>query len=264
MWAVLGQTRWMAIRVAGVGAAGKMGKTAVRCLSNDPRFEIVSLVGRTAGQSENGLPITADLADALEKTTPDVLVELTNQLSSEANILAALSRGIAVVVGSTGLKLDAIHRIHAAAAQTPCLFVPNFAVGAILMMKFAEMAAKWMPDVEIIELHHEKKIDAPSGTAMRTAELIAGARTSEGVPRPDSILKLEGARGAEIDGVHIHSVRLPGLLAHQEVIFGGVGEVLTIKHDSMDRSSFELGIRLSVERVRELQGVHVGLDQFLF
>jgi 4-hydroxy-tetrahydrodipicolinate reductase len=141
--------------------------------------------------------------------------------------------------------------------------VPNFSIGAVLMMKFSEMAAQYLPDAEIIELHHEKKVDAPSGTAMRTAEMISAARTKAITPLPEQQLKSEGARGANVHDVVVHSVRLPGLLAHQEVHFGGVGELLTIRHDSMDRSSFEMGIKLCCAKVNQLKGFVVGMEHLL-
>ena len=144
------------------------------------------------------------------------------------------------------------------------MYVPNFAVGAVLMMRFAEMAARWMPDAEIIELHHDRKEDAPSGTALLTAEKIAKARVAEPTRLPRAVMKVEGARGGSAFGVPVHSVRLPGFLAHQEVMFGNQGEVLTIRHDSLDRVGFMHGVRLCATHVRSLPGFSVGLDTILF
>lgn len=247
----------MAIRVVVVGAAGRMGQTAVKCLSADPRFELVGLVGRTATEG-----IEDNLEACLDRTRPDVLLELTTGRTSGAHALAAINRGIKVVVGSTGMPSTDVEAINASGGT--CFIVPNFAIGAVLMMRFAELAAKWLPDAEIIELHHERKVDAPSGTAMRTAELIGAARIASPTALPAPLLKAEGARGAVVSEVPVHSVRLRGLLAHQEVLFGGQGEVLTIRHDSLDRSSFEAGILLACQSVQRLSGVVVGLENVLY
>jgi 4-hydroxy-tetrahydrodipicolinate reductase len=144
-----------------------------------------------------------------------------------------------------------------------CMIVPNFAVGAVLMMKFAKMAAKYFADVDIIEKHHDGKLDAPSGTAIKTAELIRENRVPKKQGHPDEKETLPGARGADLDGIRLHSVRLPGLVAHQEVIFGSPGQTLTIKHDSINRTSFMAGIRLSIEKVMETKGLTYGLENIL-
>jgi 4-hydroxy-tetrahydrodipicolinate reductase len=254
----------MPVKVVIVGAAGRMGQAAVRCLSNDLRFEIAGLVGRVPSFSTiSQKPIEDDLRSVLERERPDVLLELTTGVTASANALQALVRSIPVVIGATGIAKVELEELEREAAKTSCLLVPNFAIGAVLMMKFSEMAAKWLPDAEIIELHHEKKVDAPSGTAMRTAEMISQARATAPTQLAPSILKAEGARGATVHEVNIHSVRLRGLLAHQEVIFGGQGEALTIRHDSLDRSSFDAGILLSCEKVQTLRGFNVGLEALL-
>ncbi len=254
----------MSIRVVVVGAAGRMGATAARCFSNDPSFEVVGLVDRDAApSSEFNLPIETDLATCLTRTTPDVMLEFTTGKTAGKHALTAVQLCVPTVIGATGVPAEEIDAIKAAITTSPCLLVPNFSIGAVLMMRFSEMAAKYLPDAEIIELHHEKKVDAPSGTAMRTAEMISAARTKATTPLPEQQLKSEGARGANVEGVTIHSVRLPGLLAHQEVHFGGVGELLTIRHDSMDRSSFEMGIKLCCSKVSQLTGFVVGLEHLL-
>jgi 4-hydroxy-tetrahydrodipicolinate reductase len=168
------------------------------------------------------------------------------------------------VIGATGLSSSELNEIEKASASNAAFLVPNFAVGAVLMMHFAGLAAAWLPDAEIIELHHEKKVDAPSGTAMRTAQIIQESRTSDAMKLGEPLLKAEGARGALVSEVPVHSVRLRGMLAHQEVLFGGQGEVLTIRHDSLDRSSFEAGICLSCEKVLQMSGLVVGLESVMF
>jgi 4-hydroxy-tetrahydrodipicolinate reductase len=250
----------MSIRLVVVGAAGRMGQTAVHCLTADSRFHIAGLVGRQA-ETRDGQEIKTDLNQVLDAEKPDALLELTTGQTAANHALAALQRDIPVVIGSTGLSQDDLEAIRKAAKKVACLVVPNFAIGAVLMMRFAEMAAAWLPDVEIIELHHEKKVDAPSGTAMSTAIRINDARTTVPTSLPEPLLKVDGARGAVVQNVPVHSIRLRGLLAHQEVIFGGQGEALTIRHDSLDRSSFEAGILLSCAQVTTLKpGLHIGLD----
>ena len=254
----------MSTRVVVVGAAGRMGATASRCFFNDPAFTLVGMVDRSpSDSSEFGLPIESDLSACLERTKPDVMLEFTIGKTAGQHALTAVNMSIPVVIGATGVSADDIEALKTATNKAPCLLVPNFSIGAVLMMQFSAMAAKYLPDAEIIELHHEKKVDAPSGTAMRTAEMISTARTRPTTPLPEQQLKAAGARGANVSDVTIHSVRLPGLLAHQEVHFGGVGELLTIRHDSMDRSSFEMGIKLCCSKVSQLTGFTVGMEHLL-
>jgi 4-hydroxy-tetrahydrodipicolinate reductase len=251
-------------RVVVVGASGRMGITATRMFFEDPAFEVVGLVDTVAQEhSLAEIPVEPDLIACLQRTKPDVMLEFTTGRTAGKHALAAVQLGIATVVGATGTPADELEAIKAACGDTPCLMVPNFSIGAVLMMKFSAMAAEFLPDVEIIELHHEKKVDSPSGTAMRTAEMISDARTKPKTPLPEQLEKVPGARGAWVGDVPIHSIRLPGLLAHQEVHFGGTGELLTIRHDSMDRSSFESGIKLCCGRVRELRGFNVGMENLL-
>ena len=255
------------IRIALAGAGGRMGREALRALTPEHGFEIVlATARRDAGRDARefgGEPLT--LSPAMDDTPFDVLVDLSHHSVAAKHAEAAMGRGAAVVIGCTGLTPESMDRIGAASAASgrAALIVPNFSVGAVLMMRFAQMAAAWLPDVEILELHHERKEDAPSGTAMLTARLIAEAR-GRPMPLPAPFLKAEGARGAAVEGVPVHSVRLPGYLAHQAVMFGGPGESLTIRHDSMDRASFMPGVRLAARRVGELEGVVVGLDKVLF
>ena len=175
------------------------------------------------------------------------MVDFTHPSVVAGNLRVALAAGVDCVVGTTGLAMDALTGLAKIAPEGTCLFVaPNFAIGAVLMMRFSEQAARFMPSVEIIELHHDRKADAPSGTAMRTAQLVAAAR-SKAPQTPGKETELpgaEGARGAVVDDIHVHSVRLPGLVAHQEVVFGGQGQTLTLRHDSIDRTSFMPGVVL--------------------
>ncbi|MHB1476574.1 MAG: 4-hydroxy-tetrahydrodipicolinate reductase, partial [Coriobacteriia bacterium] len=184
--------------------------------------------------------------------------------SVAGNIATALGRGVHCVIGTTGLAADELERLARSAADGACLFMaPNFAIGAVLMMRFAQQAARFMPHVEIIELHHDRKADAPSGTALHTASLIAEARASvPQVPGRETEIA-EGARGAFVDDIFVHSVRLPGLVAHQEVLFGGQGQTLSIRHDSIDRTSFMPGVVLAIRSVIDHTGLIVGLERFM-
>lgn len=249
----------MSIRVVIVGASGRMGQVASRCLAADDRFEVVGRVGRVPAEG-----VETDLASCLDCTKPAVLVELTTGRTAGQHSLLALERGVRVVIGATGLPHSELSSIEAAAESSAAFLVPNFAIGAVLMMHFAGLAARWLPDAEVIELHHEKKVDAPSGTAMRTAQIIQDSRARLPLQLPEPLLKADCARGASVASVPVHSVRLRGLLAHQEVLFGGTGEVLTIRHDSLDRSSFEAGICLATEKVMGMRGLVVGLESVLF
>ncbi|MEI7576425.1 MAG: 4-hydroxy-tetrahydrodipicolinate reductase [Armatimonadota bacterium] len=249
----------MPIKVVIIGASGRMGTVGSRCLATDPRFEVVGRVGRVTAEG-----VETDLESCLDQTKPDVLLELTTGRTAGGHSLMALGKGIRVVIGATGLPDSELKQISGAVEGSAAFLVPNFAVGAVLMMHFAGLAAEWLPDAEIIELHHEKKVDAPSGTAMRTAQIIQESRLSAPLALPNPLLKAEGARGASVNEVPVHSVRLRGMLAHQEVLFGGQGEVLTIRHDSLDRSSFESGICLACEKVMEMNGFVVGLESVMF
>jgi 4-hydroxy-tetrahydrodipicolinate reductase len=212
------------------------------------------------------LIIEDKIGAALTRVETDVMIDFTNHASALQNAESALTRKVAPVIGATGITQKDIRQLIALSRdfETPGMYVPNFAVGAVLMMRFAQIAAAWMPDVEIIELHHEKKQDAPSGTAMLTADRIADARKKAPLIVTTSQFKVEGARGGNYKDIPMHSVRLPGLLAHQEVLFGGKGEVLTLKHDSMDRSSFMEGVKLCAFRVWQLEGFTIGLDRLMF
>ena len=263
------------IRVAVAGAAGRMGREVVRAVVEAEGMTLVAAIdhheiGRDAGEvvgvAAQGVAIESDLAAALAHAKADVLVDFTVPASALGNIETALKAGVSPVVGTTGLTAADLAQVQtwAQAAGIGALFAPNFAIGAVLMMQFAAQAAKYLPDVEIIELHHENKLDSPSGTALMTAQMIVAARQGTPVLPPAApIEKIPGGRGAALDGVHIHSVRLPGYVAHQEVIFGGLGQTLTLRHDSLDRRSFMPGVVLAVRRVRALPGLVVGLENLL-
>ncbi|HVL39502.1 MAG TPA: 4-hydroxy-tetrahydrodipicolinate reductase [Fimbriimonadaceae bacterium] len=263
------------LRIGIVGACGRMGQEVVRTFSNAPGFELVLAVDRSnvgihlreiGGEKAPDLLIRDKLGAALDDTPLDVLVDFTHPSAAAGHALSALRRKVSPIIGTTGLSNENIRELTLACQEeeTAGMYVPNFAIGAVLMMKFCEIAAQWLPDAEIVEMHHDQKEDAPSGTAIRTAEVIGEARSSRVSPKPRTILKVEGARGGLVSDTPIHSVRLKGLLAHQLVIFGGQGEVLSIRHDSMDRQSFMQGVKLCASHVRSMSGFVVGMDKVLF
>jgi 4-hydroxy-tetrahydrodipicolinate reductase len=263
------------IRIAISGAAGRMGRTVVRTVSREPDMQVVGaldlehVAGRDAGEVAGigplGVPLTTDLT-SIFAAGPEVLVEFATGRAVVDHIRAALEAGVRPVVGSTGMTAEDIERLGALAAQrrVGAVIAPNFAIGAVLMMEFARAAARHLPHAEIIELHHDRKRDAPSGTAVKTAKGIAEAR---GAPVPTPVVQEEemvtGARGGMVDGVRVHSVRLPGLVAHQAVVFGGLGQTLTIRHDSVSEESFMPGLLLAIRRVRDLEGLVFGLEHLL-
>lgn len=225
-------------------------------------------VGEDIGAIATGVPLAvacvqtvAELADA----SADVLVDFTTPAVVKPNALQALELGIRPVIGTTGMttndlqQLDDLARSHGLGL----LVAPNFAIGAILLMQFAQHAAKYFAHAEIIELHHNQKADAPSGTAIKTAEMMLDAREAFGVDNASETEKLKGARGADEGGIRIHSVRLPGLVAHQEVLFGGLGQTLTLRHDSLSRESFMPGVMLAIRKAPGWQGLVYGLEHVL-
>ncbi|GAB1514526.1 4-hydroxy-tetrahydrodipicolinate reductase [Actinophytocola sp. KF-1] len=246
----------MTIRVGVLGAHGRMGAEVCRAVEAAPDMEVVARID--ADDS------VRDLADVgaevvVDFTHPDVVMD---------NLRFCVDHDIRVVVGTSGFTPERLETVRGWLAEKPSLGVliaPNFALGAVLSMKFAQLAARYYPSAEIIELHHAGKADAPSGTAAHTASLIAEARASAGLGKaPDATTSaLEGARGALVDDVPVHSVRLVGLVAHQEVLFGGDGETLTIRHDSLDRKSFMPGVLLGVREIVSRTGLTVGLENVL-
>ena len=257
------------LRVGIVGATGRMGTEIAAGLDVDSGYELAFGISRTTGPAHPTvplLPMFTDLSDALAAHPIDVLLDLSHREVAVQNALTAAKQKVPAVIGATGLAQADVDRLAEIATenQVAVLYIPNFAIGAVLMMKFSELAAQWLPDAEIIEMHHERKEDAPSGTAMLTAELIQRGRTQAPMPLPKPFLKAEGARGATVAEVPVHSVRLPGMLAHQQVIFGGLGETLTLRHDSLSRSSFLAGVKLCCQAAQTRTGLTVGLDQILF
>ncbi|GGT65861.1 4-hydroxy-tetrahydrodipicolinate reductase [Streptomyces purpureus] len=244
------------LRVAVLGAQGRIGSEAVRAVEAADDMELVAALGR------------GDKLETLAEKGAQVAVELTTPASVMGNLDFCVRHGIHAVVGTTGWTEDRLAQLTGwldASPQTGVLIAPNFSIGAVLTMKFAAQAARYFESVEVIELHHPNKVDAPSGTATRTAQLIAEARSKAGcAPQPDATTTaLDGARGADVDGVPVHAVRLRGLLAHQEVLLGGEGETLTIRHDSLHHSSFMPGILLGARRVVTTPGLTFGLEHFL-
>lgn len=223
-------------------------------------------IGFIVGLPRVGVDITGPLDPEILRTSrADVLVDFTNPQSVLKNAKMAIMAGVVPVVGTTGLDEAEIEEIRALVVkeQVGAFLAPNFSIGAILMMRFAKEAAKYFPNVDIIELHHDQKLDAPSGTALKTAEMILEDRGPMVQGHPNEYEKVSGARGADVEGIHIHSVRLPGLIAHQEVLFGGLGQALTIRHDAFSRETYMPGVMLSIRKAIELTGLVIGLDNFL-
>jgi 4-hydroxy-tetrahydrodipicolinate reductase len=243
------------IKVGVLGARGRMGSEVVKAVTESSDCQLVASLDQ--GDSLDAL-VTAGAQVVVDFTTPDVVM---------ANLEFLIKNKIHAVVGTTGFSDERIAQLNSWLGANPesgILIAPNFAIGAVLMMEFAEKAAQFFESAEIIELHHPNKVDAPSGTAARTAALISDARKRAGLSAmPDATSSaLDGARGATVGDVPVHSVRLRGLIAHQEVLFGGLGETLTIRHDSLDRAGFMPGVLLGVRKVSSHPGLIVGLEKF--
>ncbi|WP_343047898.1 4-hydroxy-tetrahydrodipicolinate reductase [Nocardioides daedukensis] len=243
-------------KIGVLGAQGKVG--AEMCKAVDAADEFTLVAALDAGDDISAL-VDSGAQAVVDFTHPDVVM---------ANLAFCIENGIHAVVGTTGFdeaRLDQLRRQLEASPGTGVLIAPNFSIGAILMMRFSAIAAPFYDSVEVIELHHPDKADAPSGTARRTAELIAAARREAGsAPMPDATsTSLDGARGADVDGVRVHGLRIRGMVAHQEVILGGPGETLTIRHDSMDRASFAPGVLTGLRNIADHPGLTVGLENFL-
>lgn len=263
------------IRVFVAGASGKMGQEVIRSLiqqddlllvgASDTRHQGMD-VGFVAGAPRVGVDISGPLdQEILHTVRADVLVDFTNPQSVLKNAKTAISAGVVPIIGTTGLDEAEIDEIRALVIKerTGAFIAPNFSIGAILMMRYAVETAKYFPHVDIIELHHDQKLDAPSGTAIKTAEGILEVRNPMVQGHPNEYEKLAGARGADLGGIHIHSVRLPGLIAHQEVLFGGLGQALTIRHDAFSRETYLPGIMLAIRKASELTDLVIGLENFL-
>ncbi len=256
------------IRVLVAGAAGRMGREVVRAVCGEEDMELVGAVDRVrvgeeaagvAGLEAPSVSIVSSLSEGIAECKPEVVVDFTVPSVVKANVATCLRAKVACVVGATGLTPADLEEIAALCKEhsTPALVAPNFAIGAVLMMRFAAEAARHFDAAEIIELHHSGKVDAPSGTALRTARLMASA---EGSKLAGASQDSRPARGLGEGAIRVHSVRLPGLVAHQEVIFGGMGQTLTIRHDSTSRESFMPGVLLAIRKVRSLRGLVVGLE----
>ena len=244
------------LRVAVVGAAGRIGSEAARAVEAADDMELVAAIDR------------GDALETLTEAGAEVAVDLTHPDAVLGNLEFCISHGIHGVVGTTGWTEERLAEVRGRLAGSPgtgVLIAPNFSIGAVLTMRFAQQAARFFESVEVVELHHPNKADAPSGTATRTAQLIAEARRAAGRgEQPDATTTaLEGARGADVDGVPVHAVRLRGRLAHQEVLFGDTGETLTIRHDSLHHSCFMPGILLAVRKVSAHPGLTFGLEHFM-
>jgi len=262
------------IKVAIAGAAGRMGRASVRTIAKQDDMIIVAAlgranqVGRDAGEVAGAAPINVKITESLDQALAagaNVLVDFAPGAAAIAHARAALTSGVSPVIGGTGMNSQEINELTglSEARRVGGVIAPNFAIGAVLMMEFSRQAAKYFPHVEIIELHHDRKRDAPSGTAVKTASLIAAGRAEAPASPVREDETIAGVRGGRADGVRVHSVRLPGLVAHQEVIFGGSGQTLTIRHDSISEESFMPGLLLAVRKVRSLPGLVYGLEKLL-
>ena len=243
------------IKVGVLGARGRMGSEVVKAVTDAPDLELVASLD------------LSDSLDALVSNGAQVVVDFTTPDSVMANLEFLISHNINAVIGTTGFDDARITKINSllASSKSGVLIAPNFAIGAVLMMEFATKAAKYFESAEIIELHHPNKVDAPSGTAARTADLMSKSRKEAGLaPMPDATsTSLEGARGASVGDIPVHSVRLRGLVAHQEVLLGGIGETLSIRHDSIDRVGFMPGVLLGIRQVVTHPGLTFGLENFM-
>lgn len=244
----------MAINVLVNGAFGRMGQHVVKTVEAHPELQLVGQAGRDY-----------DLKEAIKDSNAQVVVDFTHPKTVFETTNAIIDAGARPVIGTSGLHADQIKTLQQKCAEHKLggLIAPNFSLGAVMMMKYSRDIAKYMPHVEIIEMHHDNKVDSPSGTAMRTAELLAAAQPNLNKPMKESHENVIGARGASHNGVPIHAVRLPGMLAHQQIIFGSTGETLTLQHDSRDRECFMPGVALACQKVMSLNELIYGLEEIL-
>ena len=260
-------------RIVVSGALGKMGQEVVKLVDRREDFKLVGAVDvdkvgenikDVLGLEQANAEISGDLSQTLQQIDVDTVVDFTTPQVIMDNIRVVCEAGVDMVVGTTGITETDLNEIEKLTSKNnnKAIVAPNFAIGAILMMEFSKKAAKFLDDVEIIEQHHDGKLDAPSGTAIKTAELIQENLSGE-EKEQEEIEKLAGARGAEKDGINIHSVRLPGLVAHQEVLFGGEGQTLKLRHDSINRRSFMPGVALAINKLDEINGVVYGLENLI-
>lgn len=262
------------IRVVLAGPRGKMGTEALQLIERTEHFQFVAAVDYKLGgesiqkinpQIKDEAKIYETLEECINHESFDVLVDLTTPEIGKKHAFLALKNGIRPVIGTTGFTKEELNELKdlASSKELGCIIAPNFAIGAILMMKFSAMAAKYFKDIEIIELHHDQKLDAPSGTALKTVQMIEESREYKRQGHPNEVETETGARGADMNGMRVHSVRLPGLVAHQQVMFGGDGQLLTIRHDSMNRASFMSGVKVAVEEVMNLSELVYGLENIM-
>ncbi|HEX2046536.1 MAG TPA: 4-hydroxy-tetrahydrodipicolinate reductase [Acidimicrobiales bacterium] len=261
----------MTIRVGVFGAGGRMGSTVCRAVVGDPDLQLVAAVDPfhagldlrgVTGADLRGLQVAPDV-ESLARAEAEVAIDFTHLEAARTNLAWCAANGVHAVVGTTGFTPTDYEDLATRFTRSSCIIAPNFAIGAVLMMRFAELAAPYFETAEIIELHHDQKVDAPSGTAMLTAERMA-ARSTDWAPDPTTKQVVEGSRGGVTPGgIRVHSVRLRGMVAHQEVLLGTAGQSLTIRHDSYDRASFMPGVLLAVKTVASHPGVTVGLDALL-
>ncbi|WP_046215036.1 4-hydroxy-tetrahydrodipicolinate reductase [Paenibacillus wulumuqiensis] len=262
------------IRVIVAGAGGRMGKEVVKLALGDQELELAAAVGRSdagkdagemVGMGTAGVLVTADLQEALSAVQADVLVDFTNPEFAYEHANLAIAAGVRPVMGTTGYTPEQIEELNTKCEQAGIggLIAPNFSIGAILLMRFSALAAKHFPHLEIIEYHGDQKLDAPSGTAVKTAEMISEVRESMKQGNPNEKETIAGSRGGEYDGFRIHSVRLPGVFAQQEVIFGSFGQSLKIRHDSYERAGYMPGVKIGVQKVMEYTGMVYGFERFV-
>lgn len=262
------------IKIVIAGPRGRMGKEAVKLVNETEHFQLMAVIDHKnnglnlsdlEGFSGIAAPIYSNLEECFINNQVDVLIDLTTPEVGMYHARTALNYGIRPVVGTTGFTKEELQELNDLCEEKGigCIIAPNFAIGAILMMKFSQMAAKYFQDVEIIELHHDQKLDAPSGTAVKTIQMISEVRASKQQGHPLEKETIQGARGANIEGMHVHSVRLPGLIAHQQVMFGADGQTLSIRHDSYNRASFMSGVKVAVENVMKLNLFVYGLENIL-
>ncbi len=261
------------IKVIIAGAAGRMGQETVKAILEDKSLDLVGVTGRKSsgligkdigdsiGLGKIGLKLEANLKDLLQREKPQVMVDFTVPNAVFDNAQLALNCGVSPIIGATGLTDDDLHELEKKANYTgqAVLIAPNFAIGALLMIHAAKQMAKYFDNAEIIELHHDKKVDSPSGTAIKTAKELAKVKKF----MHQELSPNAAARGGLVDGIRIHSLRLPGLVAHQEVIFGGIGQTLTIRHDTLDRTAFMPGVILAIKEIVNRKGLIYGLENFL-
>jgi 4-hydroxy-tetrahydrodipicolinate reductase len=263
------------VKIIIAGPRGRMGSEAVKMVTNTEHFELVAVVDHKHDghmlsdidgfHSIKNVPIYSTIEKTLQSVECDVLIDLTTPEVGMHHARTALQYNVRPVVGTTGFTKADLEELDKICKEKKlgCIIAPNFALGAVLMMKFSQMAAKYFNDIEIIELHHDQKLDAPSGTAVKTAEMMAAVREFKEQGHPDEKETINGARGAEFNGMHIHSVRLPGLVAHQQVLFGSDGQTLSIRHDSYNRASFMSGVKIAVETVMKQDIFVYGLENIL-